>query len=687
MKTPTICLTMIIKNESKIIERCLGSVVSICDYMTICDTGSTDNTVELVEKFFKNNNVKGTLYHHEWKNFGYNRSLSLDVARKSGADYILCIDADMIMTVKDNFDKKILRADSYLVAQRTSSLFYYNTRLMKSEFNWKCIGVTHEYYGCPEAKTKDKLDTLIIEDIGDGGAKADKYERDIRLLTQGLIDEPDNERYMFYLAQSYKDIGQYDNSIEYYQKRIDKGGWKEEVWYSYYMIGHCYAKSGNWPLALEAYLEGYDYYPKRSENLYKIAEYYRINSKHSLSYQFIKMGLNIPFPYDNNLFVNQNVYCWDFLWELCIIAYYVKRYDLGLLACEKILRGIVPYKEKLRSNTHGSTHTIYKNQLFYIRTLGEMYNITYQNIQIPVTEGWSVCNPCIVRNKNTRDYTMVVRSVNYVLDPTKGQYTFDLGDCNTDNYIINLKQSEIGIKNSNPIVKLTQQKKLKPPKLDNTIYHPYPVNGFEDVRLLKHNNQLYGFATSRQLNPEGRGVVVLLPLDKNYKIKKVIPLRGYEDDKHQKNWLPFVHRNKIHILYSSDPTVILIPNLETGECKAVVKESLFNMKNFRGGSPGIPFNKGYLFVIHEVIFSTYRIYTHRFIYMDSKLDITSFSQPFVFKEQSTEFVSGLEMDISNSHIIMCFGYQDKEAYIVKMKKQDVINSLGWTKQLQQKIVL
>ena len=46
-KTPTLCLNMIVKNESKIITRLFNSVVPIIDCYCICDTGSTDNTVKI----------------------------------------------------------------------------------------------------------------------------------------------------------------------------------------------------------------------------------------------------------------------------------------------------------------------------------------------------------------------------------------------------------------------------------------------------------------------------------------------------------------------------------------------------------------------------------------------------------------------------------------------------------------
>ena len=52
MHTASICLTMIVKNESKIIERCFDSVKDYIDTWCICDTGSTDGTQDIIKKYF-----------------------------------------------------------------------------------------------------------------------------------------------------------------------------------------------------------------------------------------------------------------------------------------------------------------------------------------------------------------------------------------------------------------------------------------------------------------------------------------------------------------------------------------------------------------------------------------------------------------------------------------------------------
>jgi len=337
-----ICLCMIVKNESKIIERCLQSCLPILDYISICDTGSTDNTVEIINNFCIKNGIPGKVHNHTWKNFGHNRTLSYQAAKEAfpDADYCLLIDADMCLKVLPDFDKSKLTAGNYLVAQLGGTLYYFNTRLINTKYNWKCVGVTHEYWSAEDSScVTQQLLSLEMMDLGDGGCKADKFERDIRLLTQGLIDEPNNSRYMFYLAQSYHDIGEFKKAIKAYRRRIKAGGWYEEVYYSYYRIAKC--KEGlkkNWSEIEQAYLDAHKYLPSRMEPLYEIGKYYQENEKYKDAYKWLKEACKIPFPQNQILFIFKDIYefrVWD---SLGISAYYVGEYQESINACIKALK-------------------------------------------------------------------------------------------------------------------------------------------------------------------------------------------------------------------------------------------------------------------------------------------------------------------------------------------------------------
>ena len=68
-KPSTLCLNMIVKNESNIIKRLLDSVISIIDSYCIWDTGSTDDTVKIITEYFNNKNIPGKVVSEPFKNF------------------------------------------------------------------------------------------------------------------------------------------------------------------------------------------------------------------------------------------------------------------------------------------------------------------------------------------------------------------------------------------------------------------------------------------------------------------------------------------------------------------------------------------------------------------------------------------------------------------------------------------
>lgn len=684
LKNTTICLTMIIKNESKIIERCLTAAYPICDFITICDTGSEDNTVEIVQNFFSQHqkDFKGFLYHHQWQDFGHNRSLSLQVARDTGADYILCIDADMILQIKPQFNKNQLTHDSYQVIQRTTGLSYYNLRLLKYKFPWRCIGVTHEYYGCDEQTTSGRLTTLEIKDIGDGGCKDDKFERDIKLLTQGLIDEPDNVRYMFYLAQSYKDTKQWDKAIEWYTKRIEGGGWIEEVWYSKLQIGNMWNWKGEWEKALVYYLDAYNYHPNRSEPIYEIAKYYRTESMHQLAYTFCNLGVQIPYPVNDGLFINPKPYTTEFLWELCIICYYLGYKEMGLRASDSLYHHQIPNRDKANRDRFHDIDILMKNRLFYTQSITDLYPKTQINkINVKLPKGWLACNPSLT--KIGKSIILCLRTVDYITHVDTGTYSYPNGSANTTNWII-----------EDFSTKITKNKKIKidfTDEVDLDQFYDFTVNGLEDMKIFTIGNKRYGVATSRQLHQDGKACMALCHFNNQWQITKVLELRGWEDEKYQKNWMPFIHSGQLHFVYFCDPLTVLKANINTGVVQLVYKEENQNYRNnYRGTSKGVKWQNGWLFVVHETTHeylqqtkSYHRTYIHRIIYMDRDFNIQAFTKPFWFKEQSVEFALGLEWSKDKRNLLIGFGYEDKEAYICSLCKEDLIDALEWNKQMKE----
>jgi hypothetical protein len=207
--------------------------------------------------------------------------------------------------------------------------------LARFDADWKCVGVTHEYWNCNQ-NISFICEGLVIDDQEDGGAKADKFERDERLLLEGLKDEPQNERYMFYLAQTYSCLGRLQESIDWYKKRVEKGGWYEEVWYSHYKIVENFLRMNDIPSAMEWTLKGYDYYPKRNETFKILAEHLRRADKFHLAYYFADMGEKIPYPEQDRLFLQKDSYTFKISEIKILTCFYIQKLKEGMEACERL---------------------------------------------------------------------------------------------------------------------------------------------------------------------------------------------------------------------------------------------------------------------------------------------------------------------------------------------------------------
>jgi len=353
---PSICLNMIVKNEAVNIGRLFDSVKDFIDYFVIVDTGSTDNTRELIEDFKKK--VPGELHQMEWKNFGWNRSESIKLT-KGKADFLLLLDADDTIHINHmNIFKEKLNGDGYYI-HHNGGLDYTLPRLVNAKHDWRFTGVTHEYITCPVPYTFTNQRDLTITHHADGGCRSDKFTRDIELLEHGINEEPLNSRYYFYLAQSYKDVGNWDKAAAMYLKRAEMGGWNEEVYYCYYQLVRAaiyFGKTNNQnteSIMLQYLMEGFKINPLRAEALYEVIRFYRMSEQYHKALPFASHGLTVTYPFTQNLFIEKTIYDWKLLDEISIVQYWVAQYDNCKRTCTKLLRdGNLPTSQVERVLSH-----------------------------------------------------------------------------------------------------------------------------------------------------------------------------------------------------------------------------------------------------------------------------------------------------------------------------------------------
>lgn len=335
-KRPKICLNMIVKNETKVIERCLESVKPLIDYWVIIDTGSTDGTQKMIKNFMKD--IPGKLYERPWVNFEHNRNEALKLAKDKG-DYLLFIDADDIFTYSPDFKKPQLDKDGYYIKIQYNGLAYDRIQLVKSSLDWKWIGVVHEVLISPELKSSDTLKDVTMVIIGGGDRSRDpkKYLKDAALLEKAIQKDPFNARNVFYLAQSYRDAGEIERAIESYEKRMKMGGWDQEVYWSLYEIAMLQKERGLPDETIcSSFTKAFQYRPSRVEPLYRLSNHYRLKENYLLGYLYAQFGLTIPQPNDV-LFVESWIYDYGLLLEYSVCAYWIGRYEESLIACQKLL--------------------------------------------------------------------------------------------------------------------------------------------------------------------------------------------------------------------------------------------------------------------------------------------------------------------------------------------------------------
>jgi glycosyltransferase involved in cell wall biosynthesis len=367
----TVCLNMIAKNEAHVIRRCLESVRPLIASWVISDTGSTDGTQDIVRDVLSD--IPGTLIERPWVDFAHNRTEVLDASR-GRCDYTLIVDADDELQFDDGFVMPTLEADSYNIAVHFSGMSYHRRQMVRSALPWRYVGVLHEYITCEQAVTEEMLDGARIVVHHEGARSRDPltYRRDALVLEKALLDEPDNSRYVFYLAQSYRDAQDLELSLRQYRRRTTMGGWRDEVWYSLYQIAHLEARLNKpWPEVMASYLAAYQFLPDRAEPLYQIAMHYQSTKEFHTAKGCFEWATKVAAPGPTGLFVERAMY--DYLLELehAVCCYYTGAHAQAIAINDRLLaRGTLP--EPLADQVR-------KNRQFSLDALGASANLASKN--------------------------------------------------------------------------------------------------------------------------------------------------------------------------------------------------------------------------------------------------------------------------------------------------------------------
>ena len=330
----TICLNMIVKDESHIILDTLLKLLEKIniDYYVISDTGSSDNTIEIIETFFKKNNISGEIHQDTWKDFGTNRSIALEYAFNK-ADYIFIFDADD--SIEGSFKLPDLILDSYMLKFGNHTSSYNRMCLVKGNIRWKYLGVLHEVISNIDniPITQGKIDGeyfIISGRTSTRNKNKNKYLDDAKILEEAYNvtfknNDPLYNRYVYYCANSYLDANSYSNALKWYHKTLNCNGWSEEKYNSCLKIYELTENESRYYYLVKSYT----YNPRRIEGIFELIKHYTCEGQYFIAnnyYSLIKNYYELEYFTDDlstKLFANVMDYSF-------YLPYYM------IIVCEKL---------------------------------------------------------------------------------------------------------------------------------------------------------------------------------------------------------------------------------------------------------------------------------------------------------------------------------------------------------------
>jgi glycosyltransferase involved in cell wall biosynthesis len=367
-------LTQIMKNEAHVAERMLNSIKSIVDGIVVIDTGSTDDSVNLVRSWGEKNSIETYVFERPFDNFENSRNFSFEKAREvflgkndGHTYYNFWLDFDEQIVVDSKFNKQSIDKDLYMFNTYIGNMKYTRNELCRLDKPFKFYGPVHEFIISENTNiTSGLMEGITVRVQMDGGSWKgnipDKYKKHAAILEDYIDNKDRNSRWVFYTAQSYHDSASIpDNRMEneerlrralkYYKERIGRSdGYEEERFYSQFRVGTIKkALEFPWTEVHQELLKAYSMDPLRAESIKAIIDYYLTVGEWNMAFlysKFAKENFHGKNPYPTRLlFVDESLYVWRFLEVHAAACFYTGRKDEGKLSYKELLDAIKKYPQ------------------------------------------------------------------------------------------------------------------------------------------------------------------------------------------------------------------------------------------------------------------------------------------------------------------------------------------------------
>ncbi|TAG48314.1 MAG: glycosyltransferase [Betaproteobacteria bacterium] len=314
---PAVCLAMIVRDEERVLERCIDSVSSLITHWIIVDTGSVDGTLHLIRKLL--GHLPGELHSIEWPDdFAAARNVVLARSRRfmsetsDGGGHLLFIDAD------DVIDGRSTSVVQRLIYDGTTSIYgalrdgnYSHQRLISAHLD-ACVqwhGSRHEWLEfVPDAKAVYSGD-VILHYGHDGYRRRNRSETlvaDQNILTPNIGVARD-WRSAFYRGATLEALGDEEAAKTTYLAALDLGLTAEnrdQQWQAAWGVARLSESGGAEEVARASrvYAFMHELYPDRAEALLGLSRISLSRGAAEIAFELADASFSMHQPTDALIF-------------------------------------------------------------------------------------------------------------------------------------------------------------------------------------------------------------------------------------------------------------------------------------------------------------------------------------------------------------------------------------------------
>ncbi len=367
-------LCIMVKNGGPQFEKMLLDNMPFFDRWTILDTGSTDDTIEIINRVLVGKK-KGQLFQEPFINFRDSRNRCLELAGKT-CKFITMLDDTYVIEGKlREFLNEVRgdqRSNSFTLYIKSDDTIYGSNRIIKSKSELRYVHRIHEVIS-----DKNNINIVIPKEISliddrrfDYMEKRtmERKQLDLKLLFEEVEENPHDPRAYYYLAQTYNLLEDYEKSFYYFTKRAEftNSGFVQERVDALFESARIanFKLNKPWSECEELYNKCYKADESRPEALYFIGVHYYLENNFNKALGYFKKAFEIGFPIHCQYSLKPTL-SYHFLPKfLCKICYELKEYDLGKQSAELFLKNNLPNADSYDEIT--SWYRIYEKLTIHV---------------------------------------------------------------------------------------------------------------------------------------------------------------------------------------------------------------------------------------------------------------------------------------------------------------------------------